>query len=64
MNGPKDSFALLMFVGSGLAMVLGGGYMFTSLPEGNPWRAVGLALLITGSVILFIWRIMRWFPRL
>jgi hypothetical protein len=63
MNSPKDLVALFMFVGCGLAMTLGGGYVLTNLPIGSPWRAVDLAFLIVGSLILVIWRIMCLFPR-
>lgn len=63
MSDPKG-WALAIFVACGLAMALGGGALFTSLPVGNPWKSVGLALLIVGFVILFVWRIMRRYPRL
>jgi hypothetical protein len=64
MKGHENRIAMFLFVGTGLAMALGGGALFNTLPVGSPWKAVALALLIVGFAVLFIWRIMRRFPRL
>lgn len=64
MNSWKDNLAIFAFVAVGGGMALGGGTLFTSMPDGHHLKAIGLALALVGFIILAIFRFMRRNPHL